>query len=248
MCWSGEASTVLAAVGLGSTAYVAYKGEDKRLWMPLGYFSLMEALQAYTYTVIDDCANPANQVATLLGYLHIAFQPFLANLISLYFVPKEVRDRIETGVYGVVCVGSLCLLVSLYPFEWATPCEVGKNAFCGERICSVSGSWHIAWEIPRTQIWLGTLPYVFTVFVLPIMYGSWRFTLYHIFTGPAAAYLTTGNLNEFPAVWCLYSIALLLIVVKTPVRKFLFVERWFFYPYATKVALNEYLFSRPHTG
>ncbi len=48
MCWSGEASTVLAAVGLGTTVYAASKGEDKRLWMPLGYFSLMEALQAYT--------------------------------------------------------------------------------------------------------------------------------------------------------------------------------------------------------
>jgi hypothetical protein len=52
MCWSGEASATLATIGLTSTAYIAYKGEDKALWMPLGYFALMELLQAITYTVI----------------------------------------------------------------------------------------------------------------------------------------------------------------------------------------------------
>ena len=48
MCWSGEASTLLATAGLGTTVYAATKGEDKSLWMPLGYFSLMEALQAFS--------------------------------------------------------------------------------------------------------------------------------------------------------------------------------------------------------
>lgn len=231
MCWSGEASTLLATVGLGTTLYAATKGEDKSLWMPLGYFSLMEALQAYTYTVIDDCTNPANQVATLLGYLHIVFQPFLANLISLYFIPKEIRARIEIWVYAIVSVGAVFMLVSLYPFTWATPCEAGADVFCGQSICSISGDWHIAWEIPRTQIWFGTLPYVLTTFLLPIAYGSWRMTVYHIITGPTLAYLTTGSLNEFVAVWCLYSIGLLLIVIKTPVRKILFVRHWFLFPY-----------------
>lgn len=59
MCWNMEASTTLAVVGLSSTAYAAHKGEDFRVWATLGYFSLMEALQAYTYTVIDDCGAPA---------------------------------------------------------------------------------------------------------------------------------------------------------------------------------------------
>ena len=45
MCWSGEASATLATIGLTSTAYVAWKGEKKALWIPLGYFSLMELLQ-----------------------------------------------------------------------------------------------------------------------------------------------------------------------------------------------------------
>jgi hypothetical protein len=33
MCWSGEASAVLAVAGFGTAAYVAYKGESKELWI-----------------------------------------------------------------------------------------------------------------------------------------------------------------------------------------------------------------------
>jgi hypothetical protein len=62
MCWNGQASATLATLGLASTAYVAYKGEERSLWVPLAYFSLMELLQAGTYTVIDLCGLPLNQV------------------------------------------------------------------------------------------------------------------------------------------------------------------------------------------
>jgi hypothetical protein len=44
MCWSGEASAVLAVVGITTTAYAAYKKESAPLWMALGYFSSMELL------------------------------------------------------------------------------------------------------------------------------------------------------------------------------------------------------------
>ena len=66
MCWSAEASTILAVAGLGVTAHAAYKREPNVLWLALGYFSLMELLQAFTYTVIDDCGNPTNQILQVL--------------------------------------------------------------------------------------------------------------------------------------------------------------------------------------
>ena len=43
--------------------------------------------------------------------------------------------------------------------------------------------------------------------------------------GPFMARMLTNNLNEAPAVWCLLSIGFLLIVIDTPVRKYLYV-RW----------------------
>ena len=58
MCWSGEASIALSAVGIAGTVYAAYRKEPVALWICLGYFTLMEVLQAYTYTVIGQCSDP----------------------------------------------------------------------------------------------------------------------------------------------------------------------------------------------
>lgn len=231
MCWSGEASAVLAACGFLGAGYAAYKKEPPALWGCLVFFSLMEALQAYTYSVIDVCNSPMNQVATLLGFLHIAIQPFFINAISLHFVPREVREKISALVY-FVCLACLVLMViKIYPFSWAGQ-ELKGEPLCSDRLCSVSGNWHIAWELPVNDLLSFTLlgykvvwgPYILAAFVLPLLYGSWRFSLYHLAMGPLLARLSTDNPNEFPAVWCLLSIAFLLIVIETPVRKYLYVR------------------------
>lgn len=241
MCWSGEASAVLATIGLAGTAYTAWKKESPLLWMPLGYFSLMELLQAYTYSVIGQCALPENQVATLLGYLHIAFQPFFANAISLYFIPKNIREKIQGWAYAFCFVCTIITLIQLYPFDWAGACDPTRP-LCGKSICSVMGNWHIAWEIPTNGIgnyftrldWVGLrngyVAYIVAAIILPFLYGSWRFTIYHVVMGPMLANFLTNNHNERPAVWCLLSIGLLLIVAKTPVRDIMFVKNWIFWP------------------
>lgn len=228
MCWSGEASAALATVGFASTAYVAVKGEDRNLWVPLAYFSLMELLQAFTYSVIDQCSLPVNQVLTLFGGLHIAFQPFFINMVSMHFIPEERRNKIAPWVYAICFAGTIALLMRLYPFDWAGMCQFKSDALCGERLCSVHGNWHIAWEIPLNGLWWLGWGYYLPAFILPIVYGSWRFTLYHILVGPALALTTTDNWNEWPAVWCLFSIGLLLLVIKSPIRKLLYQKRWFF--------------------
>jgi len=238
MCWSGEASFGLAAVGLGSTAYATYKEESKELVIPLGYFSLMELLQGFTYTWIDQCSLPVNQILTLLGFLHIAFQPFFINLISMYFIPIQVKERIQGFVYAICFITSILMILQMYPYDWGKPCNIGENALCGKRLCSVSGSWHIAWEVPTTHIvnlfsisTKGYMPYIFSAFFLPVLYGSWRITLYHWLVGPTLAAMTTSNPNEWPAVWCLFSIGLLLVMIKTPLRRILPVKKWYFFSY-----------------
>lgn len=239
MCWSGEASATVAAIGLGSTVYAAYRREPTPLWVALGYFSLMEVLQAYTYTVIDDCHNPANQIATLLGYIHIAFQPFFGNALFMHFIPAEVRRKVQIPVYILCAISALFMLIQLYPFPWAHLCQVGK-ILCSQQLCSVHGQWHIAWDVPYNSLGdfdykipvldAGFYTYTITMFALPVLYGSWRMTIYHILLGPLPARLLTHNLNEFAAVWCLVSIGFLLIVVKTPIRKILYVNAWPLWP------------------
>jgi len=229
MCWNGQASTALAIFGFSSTAYIAWQREDKKLWIPLGYFSLMEALQAGTYTVIDQCGLPLNQVLTLFGSLHIALQPFFINSFAMHFVPPGVYKRIATGVYGTCFVGLIMLLTMLYPFEWAGTCSIGHVPFCSEHICSVSGNWHIAWGAPLNGLkWL-YLGYFIPVFALPILYGSWKFTLYHLIVGPLLARALTDNINEWPAVWCLLSIGMFSVAIKTPLRDLLYCKKWIFW-------------------
>ncbi|MGR9099562.1 MAG: DUF5765 domain-containing protein [Gammaproteobacteria bacterium] len=242
MCWSGEASGVLATIGLGASYVIAKKGESKELWMPLTYFALMELLQAATYVYIDECNNPKNQILTLFGYIHIAFQPFFANMVAMYFIPERIKHKIRTPVYAICAIGSIAILVKMFPFGWAGACQIGIEGFCGPNTCSVSGAWHIAWQLPLNGLlsapidWLfgfewglHALAYILVAFIMPILYGSWRFVGFHYLVGPWISDITTSDPNEYVAVWCLFSIALCLSVIKTPIRKYLHVKSWLFY-------------------
>jgi Family of unknown function (DUF5765) len=239
MCWSGEASAVLAVTGFTSTAFFYRKGESPALCAALAYFSLMELLQAYTYSVIDQCMNPNNQIATLLGYIHIAFQPFFVNAVCLYFIPAGLAKRIQPTVYAFCFFAAVVFLLRIYPINGISYC-FEKNyrfmlsqalafdmPFCGPQLCSTSGQWHIAWAIPANGSIQMANAYIYAAFVLPLLYGSWKLVGYHVITGPLLSYLTTNNMNEWAAVWCLYSIGLLLLLIKTPIRRYLHVQSWY---------------------
>ncbi|PIR31592.1 MAG: hypothetical protein COV36_07970 [Alphaproteobacteria bacterium CG11_big_fil_rev_8_21_14_0_20_44_7] len=201
----------------------------------------MELLQAFTYAYIDECSSPTNQILTLFGYLHIAFQPFFINALSMHFVPEAVKKKVEVPVYILCFASAIFMIIQLYPFEWAGQCNPARP-LCGEFMCSVSGNWHIAWEVPTNGIgnwfvdaWIpffkyGFVTYIITAFWLPLMYGSWRITVYQYLMGPFLAMRLTDNINEWPAIWCLLSIGILLIVVKTRVRNFMYVKSWFLWP------------------
>ncbi len=224
MCWSGEASAVLASVGVCSTIYVAKQGEPKELWLPLGYFSLMELLQAFTYIVIDRCDLPLNALLTFLGMAHIIVQPIFINMVSMHFIPSARKLKIQKIVYSLCVLGILVNTLRILPLDIAGACEIGREPLCSDRWCSVSGSWHIAWEVKANGWKWAGLGYFIPAFLLPIFYGARRFTTYHILIGPVLAWSTTKDLNEWPAVWCLLSIGLLLIAFKTPLRSFLYQE------------------------
>ncbi|MBP6918598.1 MAG: hypothetical protein KBB94_06760 [Legionellaceae bacterium] len=286
MCWSGEASAVLAAAGLAATAYLIKQGEKRELYLPLFYFTMMELLQAVTYIYINQCSIPMNKVLTLLGYTHIAFQPVFINMLAMHFIPVEIKNKISPYVYGVCGIGAGLFLAKAYPVAGTPLCLFGTETFCGPFACSYKGSWHIAWQWPLNNLgssfswlevpakeyitgeearkymfkgnweyiwqWLrdtvGARPlllkdyhryliglhaqaYMVCAFILPLLYGSWRMILVTILLGPVIAGFSTSNLNEFAAIWCLYSIALCCTIVKSPLRKHLYVTDWPLYPY-----------------
>lgn len=223
----------MALVAFVAAGYLIHKKDSKLLWIPIIYFGLMEVLQAMTYFTIGSC-TPANQVLTLLSALHIAFQPFFINAIALYFIPEHVRKRIYGWVFGLAFIATICILVRLYPFEWAGLCAIG-TPLCGETLCSTLGKFHLAWDIPFNGL-TGLLAYAstFGAFLLPLIYGSWKATTYSLVLGPGLAYLLTQNPNEWPAVWCLLSIALIIIIIIPPIREKFKVKKWYFWEYPFK--------------
>jgi hypothetical protein len=137
--------------------------------------------------------------------------------------PRAVTPRLRRLVYAAAALSSAALLLRLVPAEAFGQCQPG-DVLCGSRLCLVSGDWHIGWEVPLNDLprLLG-LPvqfpaYILAAFVLPLVYGAWRFVLFHALAGPILASMLTGNPNEMPAIWCLFSIGIILIALSPAVR------------------------------
>ena len=224
MCWSGEASTVVATAGFVTAVYTAYKKQPLALCACIAYFAAMEALQAYTYSVIDQCDNPKNQVATLLGYLHISFQPFFINAVSLHFIHPNRARKLAPLAFTVCFAAAIMMIIKLYPFSWAGHCSPWRP-MCGEVICAIHGNWHIAWALPVNDIQERFSWYLIAGFIMPALYGSWRFTIYHLIAGPLLAYTTTTNMNEWPAIWCLFSFGFIFVAFETPLRRWMYIGK-----------------------
>lgn len=246
MCWSGGASTVLALTGLGMSAYFIKTGERKEFCLALFYFSLMEVLQLASYSYINQCAMPMSKIHTVLGYIHIAFQPMFINMVALCFIPDAVRHKIAPYVYCLCWITVVPFMLKAYPFSDTSLCTVGQGTICVPFACAYKENWQIGgiWSLSNltSQLWivlskdlqfLGVQAklYLLTGLVLPIVYGSWRIILATVLLIPGVAYIGMSHLSELPALWCLYSIAFCCTLMQTPIRKYLHVYRWPFYQY-----------------
>ena len=245
MCWSLTATITATGLGVAATGLAIAQGQPRASWVTLGYFTAMEALQVAGYSVIDQCGISSNQTIALLSFLHIVFQPFFINAFAMELVPNPVKQKIRRWVYFCCALSSSVMLIQLYPFSWAGSCNLGAP-LCGTSLCIVSGEWHIAWNVPYNGmlqplakligIQSGFPTYLLTVFVMPLIYGAWRFTLFHALAGPILAMMLTPNPNEVQAVWCLFSIGILLIGTSPLIRKQFTVTAWWVWPTAWRSA------------
>ena len=228
MCWSMGVSAAMVALGGAATVVSARRGDPLAIPVTLAYFTLMEGLQVVGYTVIDQCSSPVNQSVTLLSVLHIVFQPLFINFFAMALVAKPVGAAMKVLVFSLCAASSVLMLLQLYPFEWAGSCAPGSN-LCAARMCTVSGDWHQAWDVPFNGLLVplesalgltwGFPSYMIAGLVLPLLYGAWRLALFHALAGPIAAGLLTSNPNEVPAIWCLFSIAIVLIALSPWIRQ-----------------------------
>lgn len=225
MCWSTSASVAMVAVGGAATGVTWMRGEPAGIWLTLGFFTVMEGLQAAGYGVVDQCTSPANRTLTWLSYLHIAIQPILINAFAMAIAPRVLSPRFRRNIYIIAGISSAILLVQAMPIRALGPCQPG-SPLCGAVSCLFSGDWHIGWYLPLNGLFNAVLQvpvipfpsYFFAVFLLPIVYGAWRLALFHLLAGPVAARMLTSNPSEMPAIWCLFSIGIVLIALSPPIR------------------------------
>lgn len=235
MCWSMEVSALMAGVGTTAALLSWHRQDPKAIWITLGYFAGMEALQVAGYAVLNQCGTPANEAVTFASYLHIVFQPFLINAFAMELVPKPVKKRVENWVYAICALSAVIMLTQLVPWQFVGTCRPG-SPLCASNLCTVSGTWHIAWNIPYNGLLLpiedvfgiysGFPTYMIAGFALPLVYGAWRFVLMNVIFGPILAWSLTNNPNEMPAIWCLFSVLILVLGLSLRARGALTATRW----------------------
>lgn len=228
MCWGTEVTLGMAVAGVAAAGLTLRRGDPVMVPVTCLFFAAMEGLQLAGYAVIDQCGTPANQTVTALSLLHIALQPIVLNAFMLAWLAPRATPRVVRWVMGLSLAATVLILLQLVPWPGFGRCAIGQP-LCGEVLCTVSGTWHLAWTMPYSDIlsgpdrWLGTnfgFPtYVLAVFVLPLFYGLWRFALFHAAVGPVAANLLTANPNEAPAIWCLVSVLILAVVLVPRARR-----------------------------
>jgi hypothetical protein len=242
MCWSAGASAGFAVAGASITAYAIYKKEPTAIWMVLGYFTVMEVLQALSYNSIDQCASEENLLMSKLSFAHILFQPFFFNAIALCFVSHEIKERAQLWAYGACAVASLLMLLQLHPISGGGQCA-NHRAMCGPDFCTYLGNWHLAWQFPFNdwgngfadssnpilQLFPGGhLPYTIAVFIVPLIYGAWKMAGFMFLVGPVLVRLLTDNIDEQPAIWCTMSLAIICVIAFSPLSRWLRQEGWWF--------------------
>jgi hypothetical protein len=150
MCWSGEASFVMATIGFAGAALELNKarrasaigsGSNWQVegWtgkyvlraLTLAYFSLMELLQAFNYMVLYN-PGPLNSLCAFLGYLHISFQPIFSSWFMLSFLPRARRMKWFKWVTWLSVVAVFFMLAHLIkhpslPGCFSNDCTASKS-------------------------------------------------------------------------------------------------------------------------
>jgi hypothetical protein len=213
MCWSAPASLILGTTGIATAVYASKKGETSDYTYPLAFFAAMEFLQFFSYFWIGQCSFAANAWLTTISYVHVAFQPLFMNIFFMYWLPHHIRIQVRYYVYGICVVLAGLTIAKLFAFYPDTLCALGQ-VMCGPQMCTVPGTWHLGWSVPYYN-WPvpfdAFVYYAIGTFIVPLFYGAWRSVVTTIVTGPLIAiYLSSGNMQEWPAIWCFYSIILII--------------------------------------
>ena len=227
MCFSIEMSAGAAALGLVNTLICAVVLRDFHMSACAGYFFLVEVLQVAQYLVIDECALPINRFLTVLGLLHIAFQPVFSNLVLLRFAPNdrartELRYAIRLSVLGGLFLFGRWVFAGLATMPFPDGAAASHEWMVGPRTCSFHGPTHVGWELPMVEVSYWTPSFFVHFFMMfgpmvllavghnlpTVGFGS----VFMFLTGPVLAAFISGDRFEQPAIWCFFSVSQIVVM------------------------------------
>ncbi|KAJ5073372.1 hypothetical protein M0811_08780 [Anaeramoeba ignava] len=183
---------------------------DKRIWrMAAGvdYFAAMELIQFLQYFWIDQCDSVINKILTILGIIHIAFQPFIANLMTSYDIPKRMEKSFDRLVMPLSILTGIFSTSRLIGYEYF-PCSDLYDPLCSKVTCTTTGRVHLRWGCRlRTGNYFtpSAFPNFFFMFVPTILAGKLRASLLLFFSGPVIGYALARNKDEWASIWCYYT-------------------------------------------
>ena len=223
MCFSGTMSGMFAGLGVLAAGTVYGTTGNKMMTVSILFFCLMEALQWIQYFYIADdlkdtqCGNRINQFLTILGYVHIHFQPYFTNLYYQSFRPWNGKakpgEEKQWQLVGRLCLVSCFLgLLRLVP---TTPdplyYETTKDWLEGPSLCTYRGSYHLAWSLPLAQssYFIPNMGlHCFLMFVPVLCIGDiWEIdaVAFLFGSGPLLASFVSQNPHESASIWCFFS-------------------------------------------
>eukprot|EP01155_Anaeramoeba_flamelloides_P053424 Anaeramoba_flamelloidesc43046_g1_i1.p1 GENE.c43046_g1_i1~~c43046_g1_i1.p1 ORF type:complete len:248 (-),score=31.62 c43046_g1_i1:235-978(-) len=213
MCFNQPIAGIFTVVGFLLAFYVKFffmkKDEHAwRLFYGVLYFTSMELLQFVQYFWVDQCDNIWNQVLTIVGILHICFQPVFSNLMASYDKPQKHRRVFDTFVRPLTIIGGLFLASKLFFYDFS-PCDPLVEPLCGERTCTFYGAVHFVWHAKlRAPNYFtpGAFLHAFLMFVPPLIMKNTFSSLGLLITGPLLGWYLSRGHSEWATIWCFWSI------------------------------------------
>ena len=206
MCFTEKMSLAVGITGILSSLYFYIFKKNIYAAVGIGYFSLMEVLQFFQYKVIDECDNQLNKFLTILGYLHICFQPLFANIWLFAFATNPNFIFLYMAFFAGLLLSSRLIVVSEDDL-----CDGRNEPLCGKETCVYSGNRHLAWNVrlrAAGKYWFTpSIGLHFFMWVIPMLtLFQLKPILAMLLTGPYLGYFLTNNIHEQPAIWCFTAI------------------------------------------
>jgi hypothetical protein len=223
MCFDQKSSGGFAALGLFLSIFVYKRTGNTALAGGIFFFFTMEFLQFVQYFFIDDCDSRVNQVLTLVGFLHICLQPYFTHVLNTSLTKSERVLGQFRAVKKLALLGGALLFARYFFADWqmSPPTEAcpSHEWLRGERLCTYSGRFHLAWSVPMydpTYYSPGSAIHSFLMFAPFFIFNKpmmWVQGAFLFLTGPALAAYVTPNLQEQASIWCFFSISQICVML-----------------------------------